>query len=62
MFEAILRSEELNKIINENPSEVEIAKIAKNQGLMSLKQDGLIKVLSGVTSLEELSRVIDLGF
>lgn len=62
IFEAIVKTEELNKIINEDPSEDKIAALAKKQGIMTLKQDGLVKVLQGVTTLEELTRVVDLGF
>lgn len=62
IYEAIVKSEELNKVINENPSETEIEKVAEKQGLMNLKQDGIVKILSGITTLDELSRVIDLGF
>jgi type II secretory ATPase GspE/PulE/Tfp pilus assembly ATPase PilB-like protein len=34
---------------------------AANQNMLSLKQDGYIKILQGTTTLEELARVIDLG-
>lgn len=62
IFEAILKSDELNKVIDSDPSETAIAKVAEIQGIMTMRQDGLVKVLSGTTTLEELSRVIDLGF
>ncbi|MBN2093973.1 MAG: type II/IV secretion system protein [Candidatus Zambryskibacteria bacterium] len=60
IFEAILADEEIEKIVTENPSEREINKAAEGQNILSMKQDGIIKVLKGVTSLSELSRVIDL--
>ncbi len=50
----------MDKIINQNPSEAEIEKVAKTQGIMNLKEDGVVKVLQGVTTLEELSRVVDI--
>lgn len=62
IFEAIFKSEELNKIVNENPSESEIEKVQAKQGIMNLRQDGFVKILTGVTTLEELRRVIDIGF
>lgn len=62
IFEAILKSEEINKVINENPSESEVEKVAKSQGIMSMREDGLVKILTGVTTLEELRRVIDIQF
>lgn len=60
IFEAILANENIEKIVNENPSEREINKAAADQNILTMKQDGIIKVLQGVTSIHELSRVIDL--
>src|SRR3989338_8115535 len=61
IFEAIRTDENIEKIILENPSEREIKKVAKMQGILSLRQDGLIKILSGITSLEEVHSVVDLN-
>jgi type IV pilus assembly protein PilB len=60
VFEAIKTDAEIEKIILENPSEREIKSVAKKQGILSMRQDGLMKVLNGVTSLEELQGVVDL--
>ncbi|MBT8419512.1 MAG: Flp pilus assembly complex ATPase component TadA [Gammaproteobacteria bacterium] len=38
----------------------EIGRVAKDKGFASLADDGIRKVLKGVTSLEEVSRVLDL--
>ena len=43
-----------------NDSEEEIAERIKPQGIPSMQQDGIMKVLAGVTSLDELERVVDL--
>jgi len=56
IFEAIKVDEEIEKIINENPSEREIAKASKSQGILNMEEDGILKVLKGVTSIEELKR------
>ncbi len=61
IFEAIKTDEALEKIIPENPSEHEIKKAARNQGILSMRQDGIVKVLNGVTSLEEVQSVVDLS-
>lgn len=61
IFEIIMMSEKLNEVINQNPSEVEIENASREHGLPNMIQDGLIKVLNGTTTLEELSRVIDIG-
>jgi len=60
IFEAIQNDENIEKIIIENPSEREIKAIQAKQGSLSMREDGIIKVLKGVTSLEELKSVVDL--
>ena len=60
IYEAIIMDDVIEKLIKESASERDIEKGALSQGIMSLKQDGLLKVLRGVTSLEELERVIEL--
>jgi type IV pilus assembly protein PilB len=60
IFEAILARGKLEKVILENPSEQEIVAATKEQNIPNMKQDGIVKVLKGVTSFEELRRVIDL--
>ena len=52
--------DEIEKIVLENPSEREIRAAAAPQNILSMKQDGVIKVLQGLTSMSELARVIDL--
>ena len=60
IFEAILMDEAVAKITTENPDEKEIRRAAIPQGILDMRQDGILKVLNGRTSLEELRRVIDL--
>jgi type IV pilus assembly protein PilB len=60
IFEAILVDRAIDMIVRENPNEREIWEAAKPQGILTMQQDGIIKVLHGVTTLEELSRVVDL--
>lgn len=61
IFEAIKTDEAIEKIIPENPSEREIKKVAKTQGTLSMRQDGLVKMLNGITSFEEVQSVVDLN-
>ncbi len=37
-----------------------ILEAAKAQGIPTMQQDGIYKVLAGITSLDEVSRVLDL--
>ena len=61
IFEAIKTDEAIEKIMPENPSEREIKKVASRQGILSMRQDGIVKVLNGITSLEEVESVVDLN-
>jgi type IV pilus assembly protein PilB len=61
IFEAIKTDAAIEKIIPENPSEREIKKVASLQGILSMRQDGLVKMLSGITSYEEVQSVVDLN-
>lgn len=61
IFEAIKTDAAIEKIIPENPSEREIKEVAKTQGILSMRQDGIIKILKGITSLEEVASVVDLS-
>lgn len=60
VFEAILIDDKMEALILGMPSEIEILKNAESQGILNMKQDGVLKVLSGLTSLEELQRVVEL--
>jgi type IV pilus assembly protein PilB len=60
VFEAIKTTRAIEDAVNENPSERGIQTAAKAQGILTLNQDGILKVLNGFTSLDELERVIDL--
>lgn len=58
IYEAILIDETIQQTIEMNPSEREIQKVAAAQGILTMKQDGIIKILKGITSLDELERVL----
>jgi type II secretory ATPase GspE/PulE/Tfp pilus assembly ATPase PilB-like protein len=61
IFEAIKTDEAMEKLTPQNPSEREIRNVAKTQGILSMRQDGIVKVLNGTTSLKEVQNVVDLG-
>lgn len=60
IFEAIKTDEKIENIMSINPSEREIKKIAKTQGILSMREDGIVKILNGITSVEEVQSVVDL--
>ena len=59
IFEILEMTENLEEIILKEPSESTIKEEAKRQGMITMKQDGMLKVLEGVTSLEEVLRVAE---
>jgi len=57
VFEVLEMTDELAEIILKEPSEIKIREEAFRQGMVTMKQDGILKVLDGVTSIEEVLRV-----
>jgi type II secretory ATPase GspE/PulE/Tfp pilus assembly ATPase PilB-like protein len=60
IYEAIKMDESIENVVRENPSEREIKNVAKNQSILTMRQDGILKVLTGITTMPELVRVIDI--
>lgn len=59
LFEVLAMTDELAEIILKEPSETRIRAEAKNQGMVTMKQDGILKALEGVTTIEEVLRVAE---
>jgi type II secretory ATPase GspE/PulE/Tfp pilus assembly ATPase PilB-like protein len=59
IFEAFLINDEVERLILHEPSEVVIREAALKQGMLTMYEDGILKVLRGLTSLNELERVIN---
>src|SRR3989344_2594501 len=60
IYEGILMDRAIEEILRENPSEREIKEAAKPQGMLDMRQDGIIKVLKGITALEEIKEAVGL--
>ena len=60
VYEAITIDKNIEDVVESSPSEREIWKAARPQGILTMAEDGVKKVLTGVTSLDELERVVDL--
>jgi type IV pilus assembly protein PilB len=50
-------SDEIKELTVSGAAEAELAAAAREQGMLTLREDGLHKVRSGVTSIEEIARV-----
>ena len=58
IYEVMPVSEAIERLIVERKSADEILRVATAEGMISLRQDGIERVLQGRTSIEEISRVI----
>jgi type IV pilus assembly protein PilB len=56
IFEIMKMTRELEKIISEHPAEAAIIDEGERQGMITLRQDGILKALDGIVSLEEVLR------
>jgi type IV pilus assembly protein PilB len=59
LFEILSMTDQLSDIIVSGPTEEKIWKEAQRQGMITLRQDGIIKALKGITSIEEVLRVTE---
>jgi len=59
VFEVLSMTDELADLISKTPSEIMIEKEAKRQGMISMKQDGILKALRGITTVEEVLTVAE---
>jgi type IV pilus assembly protein PilB len=57
IFELLLVTRKIRDLINQGAESADIVEAARDQGLRLLREDGLEKVLSGITTLEEVVRV-----
>lgn len=56
IFEALSISDQIEKLILKSPSIIELNELAIKNGMISMRQDGFIKVLKGLTTIEEVER------
>ncbi|MBI2003628.1 MAG: type II/IV secretion system protein [Parcubacteria group bacterium] len=61
IFEVLEINDDVEKIILSGLSEAALKEAAKNQGMLTMFQDGILKVLEGTVSLGELLEVAEVG-
>ena len=57
IYEVMPITEKISKLIVEKASSADVQREAINEGMLTMKQDGYVKVLEGVTSMDEVLRV-----
>ena len=58
IYESLMVSESIKALINKGATSQELGSRAEKEGMKSMIEDGFIKASQGVTSLEEVLRVI----
>jgi type IV pilus assembly protein PilB len=57
LFSVMMMSEELKELTVRRESEAELMRVARQEGMLTLREDGLLKARAGLTSIEEVLRV-----
>ncbi|MEM4260825.1 MAG: GspE/PulE family protein [Candidatus Woesearchaeota archaeon] len=57
IFEVFKVTEEMGKLLLQHATSTEVEKLAVQQGMVTMKQDGYAKALAGLTTLQEVARV-----
>lgn len=57
LYEAIDVDEDIQKLIISHATSAEVMRVAKEKGTVTMRQDGMLKALSGITTIEEVNRV-----
>ncbi len=60
IFEAVLMDKAVEEVVIRDPREHLIREAARPQGIPTMAEDGIVKVLAGDTSLAELERLVEL--
>lgn len=57
--EVLTMTKEMEELITRGPTTSEVEELAVSQGMITMTQDGILKVLEGVTTMEEVERVTE---
>ena len=57
LYEVMDVNDDIQKLIINQSTSSEIQKLAVSQGMITMRQDGYLKALTGITTLEEVNRV-----
>ena len=57
VYETISIDEDIQKLIVAHATSGDIMRVARMKGTVTMRQDGMLKVLTGVTTMEEVNRV-----
>lgn len=61
IYEVLSVSEKVGRLIMEHASDADIQRQGATEGMILMKQDGYLKVLEGITTIEEVLRVAEIS-
>ncbi|MGE5610207.1 MAG: GspE/PulE family protein [Bacillota bacterium] len=59
IYELLLLDDSLRDMVTQNPDVVQLRKLCRERGLVTLRQDGFAKVIKGLTTVDEIIRVTE---
>jgi len=57
LFSVMVMTDRIKEMTVAGAPEAELTQVAREEGMLTLREDGLVKVRDGVTSIEEVARV-----
>src|SRR3989339_1894045 len=61
IYEILLMTDEIRSALSEKIDEYQVRQLAKTQGMTTMQQDGMLKCLDGLTTVDEVLRVAGEG-
>jgi len=58
VYEAFVISKEMERLILKSPAISDVQELAEKEGMVTMLQDAYLKLLDGITSIEEIERVL----
>jgi type IV pilus assembly protein PilB len=59
LFEVLSMTDEIASLVQNNATEGQVFKAAQKQGMLTMEQEGIIKVVKGLTTVEEIMRATE---
>lgn len=57
IYELLQVTKEIESLMNKQAGEIEIQEFATKQGMVTMQQDGILKVAAGITTIDEVEKV-----
>jgi type IV pilus assembly protein PilB len=57
VFEIMQMNKELEQVILKNPTDIDVMKVVRRQGMLTMKEDALMKAFEGKIPFSEVNKV-----